>query len=346
MGDIWFCLVAVMVAMYVVFDGYDLGAGILYLWVAQTEEERQLVLRSIGPVWDGNEVWLLAAGGTLYFAFPALYAASFSGFYLPLMMVLWLLMLRGISIEFRNHIPNEVWRPFWDAGFALSSILLSVFFGAALGNVVRGVPLDASGYFFEPLWTDFRLSENSGILDWYTILVGVTALVALTLHGAHWLTLKTEGELQGRSARIARQGWGLLLLLSLVLTLVTFQIQPHVLQRMKEQLWGLLFPLLAVLGLGGMIFFPRRKNELWAFLSSCLYLVGMLTSLVFGLYPFVLPANTGMQFSLTVASAAAPAYGLRVGLVWWMVGMGLATGYIAYVHHRFRGKVSLEKSGY
>ncbi|HAX42795.1 MAG TPA: cytochrome d ubiquinol oxidase subunit II, partial [Solibacterales bacterium] len=153
---IWFCIVAVMIAMYVVLDGFDLGAGIVHLGVARNEDERRMVLKSIGPVWDGNEVWLLAGGGALYFAFPALYASSFSGFYLPLMIVLWLLILRGISVEFRNHIDNRIWKPLWDTVFCFSSALLAIFFGAALGNVVRGVPLNANGDFFLPLWTNFQ----------------------------------------------------------------------------------------------------------------------------------------------------------------------------------------------
>src|SRR5512135_1849555 len=157
MATLWFCLVAFMLAMYVVLDGFDLGVGTIAPLVAKGEEERELLVRSIGPVWDGNEVWLLAAGGTLYFAFPDLYASSFSGFYLPLMIVLWLLILRGISIEFRHHIDDAVWKPFWYGGFVLSSSLLAIFFGAALGNVIRGVPLDADGRFFLPLWTDFGL---------------------------------------------------------------------------------------------------------------------------------------------------------------------------------------------
>src|SRR5881409_2245575 len=145
METIWFCLVAVMIATYVVLDGFDIGAGIIHSLVAKSDSERRLVLRSIGPVWDGNEVWLLAAGGTLYFAFPQLYASGFSGFYLPLMMVLWLLMLRGIGIEFRTHMEHPVWQGFFDAVFSLSSVLLTIFFGAALGNVVRGVPLRQDG---------------------------------------------------------------------------------------------------------------------------------------------------------------------------------------------------------
>ncbi len=143
MGNIWFCLVALMLTVYVVLDGFDLGAGAVHLFVAKTDAERRQVIRSIGPVWDGNEVWLIAAGGTLYFAFPLLYASSFSGFYLPLMMVLWLFVLRGVSVEFRSHVEGPIWTGFWDAVFCLASLLLAVFFGAALGNVVRGVPLDS-----------------------------------------------------------------------------------------------------------------------------------------------------------------------------------------------------------
>src|SRR5690242_14054941 len=146
METLWFMIVAVMLAAYVVLDGFDLGTGAIYLLVGKTNQERRLILRAIGPVWDGNEVWLLAAGGTLYFAFPLLYASGFSGFYLPLMMVLWLLILRGLGIELRMHMEGTVWRGFFDGCFALSSILLTIFYGAALGNVIRGVPLNKENY--------------------------------------------------------------------------------------------------------------------------------------------------------------------------------------------------------
>ena len=206
METTWFCLVSVMIGVYVVLDGFDLGAGIVHLFIARTDAERRAVFASIGPVWDGNEVWLLAAGGTLYFAFPALYASSFSGFYLPLTIVLWLLILRGISIEFRNHVESLVWQPLWDAVFASSSALLAIFFGAALGNVVRGVPLDSSGEFFLPLWTDFAAGSDAGILDWYTILIAVAALLTLAVHGALWVALKTAGDLESR-VRGRSGGW-------------------------------------------------------------------------------------------------------------------------------------------
>jgi cytochrome bd ubiquinol oxidase subunit II len=186
MQTLWFILVAFMLSMYVVLDGFDLGVGTIHFLVAHTEAERKIVLRAIGPVWDGNEVWLIAAGGTLFFSFPVLYASSFSGFYLPLMMVLWLLMLRGVAIELRSHLKLPLWGAFWDGIFFFGSALLAFFFGAALGNVVRGVALDSKQVFFAPLWTDFSpFSKTPGILDWYTILVGLLAVAALIMHGAN-----------------------------------------------------------------------------------------------------------------------------------------------------------------
>lgn len=341
METIWFCLVAIMVAMYVLLDGFDLGAGAIHLWVAKTDEERRQVLASIGPVWDGNEVWLLAAGGTLYFAFPALYASGFSGFYLPLMIVLWLLILRGSSIEFRNHIKSAVWGPFWDFLFCGSSLLLAVFFGAALGNVVRGVPLDASGYFFEPLWTNFRLGEETGILDWYTILVGVLALLALVMHGGLWVQVKTSGAVSVRAGKLAGQAWWGVLVLSALVTAVTFRIQPQVGENFAAWPLGWIFPLLAVAGIAGVLFELRRRNERNAFLASGAYLAGMLTSVVFGLYPMVLPARNPV-YSLTATTAKADDYGLTIGLVWWVLGMTLAAGYFTFVYRSFAGKVAVD----
>lgn len=340
MQTIWFCLVAIMVALYVVLDGFDLGAGTIHLWVARNDGERQQVIRSIGPVWDANEVWLLAAGGTLYFAFPALYASGFSGFYLPLMVVLWLLILRGIAVEFRGHLSSPVWIRLWDVVFCGSSLLLAIFFGAALGNVVRGVPLNDQGYFFEALWTDFQLGPNAGVLDWFTVIVAVAALATLALHGALWVTLKTEGVVRQRSRQLARGVWWLVALLTIVLTAVTFKVQPGVLANLAHHPWGYVFPVLALTGLGGMLWFMRKQDELKSFLTSCLYIIGMLTSAVFGLYPLVLPACTNPAYSLTVDNAKAADYGLRVGLAWWIVGMILVAAYHYHVYSSFAGKVA------
>ena len=347
METLWFCLVAVMIAMYVVFDGFDLGAGIVHLGVARTDAERRLVLRSIGPVWDGNEVWLVAAGGTLFAAFPVLYATSFSGFYLPLMIVLWLLILRGCSIEFRNHIDNEAWRPFWDVVFAVSSSLLAIFFGAALGNVIRGVPYDESGRFFEPLWTDFRPVGETGILDWYTILVGLAALAALTMHGALWVALKTHDPVASRARRAARIGWVGTALLTALVTAATIRIQPQVVVNLSRYPWGWALPALTLAGLVGAWWGTLRRNARGAFLYSAAYLVGMLGSAAFGIYPYVLPSVTGPERALTVQNAATAEYGLRVGLAWWLLGMALVAVYFTITYRRFAGKVSLEpEEGY
>jgi cytochrome d ubiquinol oxidase subunit II len=346
METLWFTIVAAMLALYVVLDGFDLGAGIVHLYVARNDQERRLVLQSIGPVWDGNEVWLLAAGGTLYFAFPALYASSFSGFYLPLMIVLWLFMLRGLSLEFRHHARNAMWQPFWDVMFAGSSLLLAVFLGAALGNVVRGVPLDEQGRFFLPLWTDLRVTERPGILDWYTVLVGLTACLALTVHGALWVVLKTRGELADRARRVAQITWWALVVATVVLTIVTFRVQPHVLARLQARPWGLVFPAAALLGLFLVHWCGRRGAERAAFLASGAYLVGMMASVAFGLYPYVLPSILAPSHGLDVYQAATGAYGLRVGLGWFIPGMALVTVYFAYAYRRMAGKINLDDGGY
>ena len=205
---LWFCLVAIMIAGYAVLDGFDLGAGIVHLFVARSDAERRSVLASVGPVWDGNEVWLVAGGGVLFFAFPPVYASGFQGFYLPLIIVLWLLILRGIAIEFRNKVSSLVWSPFWDVVFAGASAMLAIFFGAAIGNVVRGVPLDRSGFFFLPLWANLRLMPAAGILDWFTIIVALGSLAALTVHGALWVAMKTAGAVAARARNAADQQSG------------------------------------------------------------------------------------------------------------------------------------------
>jgi len=343
---LWFWIVAVMIAMYVVLDGFDLGAGIIHLAVAKTDEERRMVLKSIGPVWDGNEVWLLAGGGTLYFAFPALYASSFSGFYLPLMMVLWLLILRGTSVEFRSHIRNAVWRPMWDVIFSFSSALLAIFFGAALGNVVRGVPLNEKGEFFLPLWTNFQPGREPGILDWYTILIGVYAFLVLTQHGALWVACKTPNPVQERARSIARPVWYAVAVLTVVVTVASFRLQPKLAESFARWPAGYVFPLLALVSLVGILVFQRKQDDLKAFLSSMLFIVGMLTSVVFGVFPMVLPANTDPALSLTIYNASAPEYGLRVGLWWFTPGILIAAFYFWFLYRRFAGKVTVEQEGY
>jgi cytochrome d ubiquinol oxidase subunit II len=342
MATTWFCLAAIILTVYVVLDGFDLGAGIAHLFIARTEPERRAVLGSIGPVWDGNEVWLLAAGGTLHFAFPALPASAFSGFYLAVMIVLWLLILRGISIEFRNHVRSLVWQPLWDAVFAASSALLALLFGAALGNVVRGVPLDRSGEFFLPLWTDFAAGKAAGILDWYTLLIAVAALVTLAVHGALWVALRTGGEIERRARRFATSSWWALAASAVAITWASFHIQPHLAESYRARPWGHVFPLLAVAGLAGIQVMHRARKGLRAFLCSCLFIVGMLTSAAFGLYPYLLPSISDPSWGLTVHNAAAPMYGLQAGLMWFIPGMILVAGYFIYNYRGLSGKVEPE----
>jgi len=342
METLWFILVALMLTAYVVLDGFDLGAGAIYLVLAKTDRERRLVLRSIGPVWDGNEVWLIAAGATVFFAFPLLYASSFSGFYLPLMMVLWLLMLRAIGLEFRRHSDHPVWRGLFDGLFCLASALLALFLGAALGNVVRGVPLGRDGYFFEPLWTSWRPEGDAGILDWYTVLAGLVALAGLSLRGALYVASKTEGELNARARRIAVALWAPVLLLTCASLAATVSVRRQVLDNYRAHPITLLIPVVVFGCLPTMLWAARKDKPKLAFAVSSLYLAGMLGGAAFGLYPNVLPATTDSAHSLTIYNAAAARHGLVAGLVWWTVGMALALAYLVLVYRIFRGKVRLE----
>lgn len=341
MQTLWFVLVAFMLSMYVLLDGFDLGAGIIHLVAARSNAERRAVLRAIGPVWDGNEVWLIASGGTLFFAFPVLYASSFSGFYLPLIIVLWLLILRGVAIEMRSHIDNPVWADFWDGAFFVGSALLVVFFGVALGNVVRGVPLDAKETFFLPLWTTFNpRSPNPGVLDWYTILVGLLALTTLTAHGANYIAVKTEGPLNARARRISWRAWISTVVLTVGTTIATFWLRSSMLSSFGTRPWGFIFPLIALGGLAGMGHFVWRRRDLAAFLCSGAFVLGLLASTAFALYPVLLPAVQPAH-NLTIHNAATSQYGMVVGLVWWSVGIVLAAIYFVLIYRLFRGKVSL-----
>ena len=348
METLWFSIVAVMLATYVVLDGFDLGTGIIYLMVGRTPAERKAVLHTIGPVWDGNEVWLIAAGGTLFFAFPVAYAAAFSGFYLPLMLVLWLLILRGISIEFRSHLANPLWRPFWDAVFALASLLLAVVLGAALGNVLRGVGLDGTGSFSTPLFSNFRPGQRPGVLDWYTVGVGVFTAASLAAHGLGYLRWKTSGAVQQRCARAAAAVWALVAILFVVGTVATARVRPELFSAIAVRPRSWPFVLIAVSGLVAAPIAHRRGAELAAFLGSVAFLAGTLAATAAGLYPVLLPSAIDPRFSLDAHRSATGEHGLAVGLVWWTCAIVLAIAYFAYLFRSLRGKVAAleSKEGY
>ncbi len=335
MATIWFCLLVWMLATYVVLGGCDLGVGIVHFLVGRNAEERSQVVRTIRPVWKPNEVWLVAAAGTMFMAFPAAMAISFSGFYLALMIVLWLLICRGLGIELRYQMPDRMWEQFWDVALSAASLLLALCLGAALGNVVRGVPLNAERVFFEPLWTDFRVGDETGLLDWYTVLVGITAVVALAHHGALWLDTYTDGDVKRRANRLAARLWVTLIALLIGLDAASFAVRTDLDDHLRARPWGVVFPVLALAGLVASSVFRRQSRTRDAFLASCASLYGMVATAAIGAYPYILPARNP-AFGLTVEEAAAPSDGLVTALYWWIPGILLVFRYFAYVYARRR----------
>ncbi len=340
MAALWFAIVSAMLAIYVVLDGFDFGVGIVHRFVARTDEERQMVLAAIGPVWDGNEVWLIAAGGVLFMAFPHVYATAFSGFYLALMIVLWLLILRGVAMELRSHLANSLWREFWDTIFSLASTLLALVLGAALGNVVRGVPLTAEGLPGMPLFTNFLPGKNAGILDWYTALIGALAVAALAGHGALYLAWRTSGPVHARSLACARTAWWCVVPLWVLATAATARVRAEMFSNGLERPLSAVFTVMTVAGLLGVFWHLRRGRELAAFLASSAFLLGLMGATMACIYPNWLPSTIDPAFSLTAARTAAAAYGLEIAFVWWIVGIVLATTYFFFLYSSLRGKLA------
>ncbi len=347
METVWYFLLGGMLIVYVVLDGFDFGAAILHLFVARTDEERRVVLAAIGPVWDGNEVWLLAAGGTFVFAFPRAYAVAFSGLYLALMIVLWLLILRGVAIEFRSKHESPLWASFWDAVLAVSSAVMAVVLGVALGNVIRGVPIDASGTFDQELFTTFSpYAQRPGAIDWYTALVGVFALLALGAHGAAYLTWKTAGRVQERSRRAAVWLWGSAAVLAVGVTVATVLVQPAHFASLRARPWVWVFLALAAASVAALFVANRTRRELLAFLGSSGFLACMLLATACELYPTILRSTIDPAFDLDAHAAAAGHRAMLLGLVWWIPALLLALGYFSYLFRSFRGKVTGASSSY
>jgi cytochrome d ubiquinol oxidase subunit II len=262
------------------------------------------------------------------------------------MLVLWLLIVRGIGVELRMHSESPVWRGFFDGCFAISSLLLTITYGAALGNVIRGVPLQKDGYFFLPLWTNWKVGPEPGVLDWYTVIAGLVALVALTVHGAHYVAQKTAGDLNLRSRGIAQILWPVLLLLTIISLWATLSIRPELLANYKSFPVLFVVPIAVALSLAAMWLYGRRGNDKAAFLSSCAYLIFMLGGAAAAFYPNLLVSTTDPALNITVYNAASGSYALSVGLVFWGIGMALAIGYVVFAYRMFRGKVTTESGGY
>ncbi|MBV8372241.1 MAG: cytochrome d ubiquinol oxidase subunit II [Candidatus Eremiobacteraeota bacterium] len=329
LGTIAFAVIAFMLTAYVLLDGYDLGIAAVVPLIARGDRERALAMASIGPFWNGNEVWLIAAGGALFALFPAAYASSFSGFYLPFVVVLWLLMFRGIAMELRNHLDSHLWREFWDTAFWLSSSLLIVLLGVALGNLLRGVPLDARGYF---------LGTFSFLLNPYALLVAALALATLSQHGAAFAALRIEGAPAQRAVRVGLGAWWVVLALYLAASAATFAVRGA-----PSALWLYLVPLVS---LGTLIWLRvalLHARARAAFAASSLFVASLLLEAAGTLYPYLLPAfPAGHGGGITVESAAPSALALTVGLTVTIAGSVVALVYGSAVWRRMAGKVGLE----
>lgn len=326
MNTAWFCFLAFMVTMYVVLDGFDLGVGAVHLLLARSPEEREQATAAIGPVWNGNEVWLIASGGVLFLAFPAAYAAALSGLYFGLIIVLWLLVGRGLALELRHQIDHPLWHTACDTVFGLCSAALALVFGVALGNVVRGVPLTAQGYFSLPLFH---------ILNWYALLIGLLGLTVLAGHGASFLAWRAADAFAARAAAAARRLLPVTVLLVLALAWPTYHVRHHMLTAFGDHPWRAIFPALAVGALLAQLVFQRRAQPLRAFVASSFFIVGLLTTMAAGLYPSILPARQGHPHGLTIDNAASSHHALATALVWWPLGIALAAVYFVFAYRMF-----------
>ena len=345
MVELWYAIVALMLTLYVVLDGFDLGAGLLHVAVARTDAERRQVLAAIGPYWDGNEVWLLAAGGALFAAFPKALAAGLSGFYLAIVLLVWCLLLRGISIEFRSHVQDRMWRGFWDGVLALASGLLALFFGAALGNLLRGLPLRADGWFGLALFTDFSARPPVGILDWYTVLVGAFAVLALALHGALYLAWRTDGVVRERSRTLAQPAAWIAIAAWPLVTWATVAVDAEMFGAFTRRPLAWLGLALAVAGAAAILTGLRRQRDLTAFLGSSGFVAGLLVATAASLFPVMLRAVPDPALSITAYAASNDAHGLRVALAWWSIGFPLAIAYLVLLFRLHRGRAVAAREG-
>jgi cytochrome d ubiquinol oxidase subunit II len=339
MVELWFGFLCLTLTLFAVLDGWNIGAGALHLIVGRNASERREIVAALGPLWSWHEVWLVAFGGTFLLAFPAVMATAFAGFYLALWFVLWSFILRGISLEVGGHSDDPLWHTWWDFVFAVSSVLLAVLFGVALGNVIRGVPLDGTGTFSMSLFTHFGVRGRVGILDWYTLSVAAFTTVLLAAHGATYLRLKTTGQVHDRSERLARRLWTLVLVLFLLVSAETWIVRPalYVVMLRRPAAWLAISAALA--GAWALFTGLRGTAESRAFVGSCAVIVGLLGGAAAGVFPVMLHSTLGSEHSITAYDGAAPGHGLAMALIWWPVALVLAVGYFIAIMRHYRGKV-------
>jgi cytochrome d ubiquinol oxidase subunit II len=337
LADIWFFIVAVLLTVYVILDGFDLGAGVLYPFIARSEDEKSVVRASIGPVWDGNEVWLLTGAGAIFAAFPMVYAMTFSGFYLAIMLVLFGLILRAVSLEFRHR--DTSWKAVWDGAFFLGSLVPSLLIGVALGNVIRGVPMDAQGDYIGTFWD---------LLNPYSLLVGVTGLCLLLQHGAAWLAVKSEGELHARALRWRRSTFWVCAVLAVLTSLATILWVSRASDNVFSRPLGWLS---LVVFLAGVLYtvwaMYKEGGELKSFIGSAIIIIGLAGIAAVGNFPDMVPARgTPPATSLTVERAASGHLTLLVMLVLALVFVPVVLIYTALVYRTFWGKTKAGDADY
>lgn len=333
---IWFVLIGVLFTGYAILDGFDLGVGALHL-LTKTDEERRIFLNSIGPVWDGNEVWLVTAGGALFAAFPEVYATAFSGFYLALMLLLFCLIFRAVAIEFRSKRPMLWWRRMWDVSFSVSSVLASLVIGIALGNIAIGVPLDA--------WHEYA-GTFLGLFNPYAILVGITTVALFMMHGAIYVVMKTEGALHDKVRGWVNNSIIFFIICYAATTMVTLLYVPHMAEFIKSHPVWFFVPLLNMLAIANI---PREiyHGRDWrAFLSSGIAIVFLLALFGIGMYPNLIFSSPVSEFSLTIYNAASSEKTLSIMLIIAALGVPLVLAYTISIYWIFRGKVKLDSSSY
>jgi cytochrome d ubiquinol oxidase subunit II len=338
LGDVWFVLFVVIIAGYVILDGFDLGVGILHPYVARSDEERRVNLNAIGPIWDGNEVWLVLGGGVLFAAFPIVYATLFSGFYTAMMLVLLFLILRAVAIEFRSKLEGARWRGGWDWVFSLSSVALALLLGIAFGNIVVGVPINAEGNI-----------ETSGVIELlgpFPLLVGATTVVMFAVHGAHYLVIKTDGDVQARARRWLPRLMGLFAILGLVAAAWLIVANYPVMGVYREQIVPIVVPIAAVAALVLSAVFVRQGRETAPFFAWATVIGLLLLSVGVGLYPNLLVSTISPDYNLTVANSSSADNTLAVMLIVAIIGIPFILLYTFTIYYLFRGKVRLSPHSY
>jgi cytochrome bd ubiquinol oxidase subunit II len=337
LSDIWFVLFIVVIGGYLILDGFDMGVGILHLPFAHTDEERRVLLNSIGPVWDGNEVWLILGGGVLFAAFPFVYASLFSGFYLAMMLVLLVMILRTVAIEFRSKRASPRWRTGWDVVFALSSAGLALLLGVAFGNVVKGVTLGPDG--------NIRMSLFE-LLGPIPLLVGLTTVAMFAMHGSIFLSMKTGEALQGRIKAWMPRLLAIFFALNTLLIVALVAFHPSITDRYVQNPWLVVFPAAALGAILAAWYLLRIGRMFWAFVASSAMVFLLLVSAAVGIFPNLLISTLSEANNLTIYNAASEDNTLTVMLVIALIGLPFVLLYTAGVYYFFRGKTVVEPTGY